>query len=143
MPIDQLSPEDAHVIPSAMLAPLTRMGERLAGLEARATVEIAALKQDTQVIRSSMHDTNNNMQLFVAAERQCASSLATLSVQMQTHTEALTSLAKQVTDLHIARSQAQGAWWATGKIALILATCLSGIAAAITFVLSLAPHLIR
>lgn len=45
---------------------LTRMGERVAALEARSTTEIAALKKDTEVIRSSMHDIGNTLQQFIA-----------------------------------------------------------------------------
>lgn len=136
------SEDDVAVqIPAALIAPLTRMGERVAALEARATTEIASLKRDTEVIRAAIHDINNNQQRFVAAEQQCASGLALLTEKMAGHTDQIAAIATSIHEFATARSRAEGAWWATGKIAIVASTCLSGLAAAVTATLWALNHL--
>lgn len=119
-------------VPSSLVVPLTRMGERVAALEARATSEIAALKKDTEIIRTAIHDINNNQQRIFAAEQQCANGLATLVEKMTSHAEQIASIAKSIHEFGALRVHAEGAWWAAGKIALVLSTTLGTIAASVT-----------
>lgn len=135
--VEQLTAEDVRAIPASLMALLTRTGERLASLETRATVEIAALKKDTESIRINQHDQRNEMQKIVAAEQQCATSLAAINVQMTSlaaHLEKLTTTVEENVSL---RQQASGAWWALGKVAIVLGFIFSGIAAATTITLKL------
>ena len=46
---------------------ISRLGERVAALEARSVAEIAALKDDTAHIRSTQHEFANQMQVFISA----------------------------------------------------------------------------
>src|SRR5690348_14802541 len=58
-------PEDGqHDYPSFVIS---RMGERLAALEAASKLEIAALKQDTETIRANLHRALNTMQEFIVS----------------------------------------------------------------------------
>jgi len=45
---------------------VSRLGERVAALEARASAEIAALKDDTAHIRHTQHEVANTIQGFIA-----------------------------------------------------------------------------
>ena len=48
--------------------------ERIATIEE----QLRAVKEDGRVVRSTLHDVNNNMQLFVAAEKECGKALLQL-----------------------------------------------------------------
>lgn len=66
---------------------MTRMGERVAALEARSGAEIAALKADTAMIRSQGHELNNRLQevigLFSAGQNNLGRAQATLEGHMR------------------------------------------------------------
>lgn len=98
-----------------------RLGERMATLEAGYT----GLKEDTTIIRGWIHDTNNKMQVFMAAEQRCATALEALT---DAHTEmksSLGDLTKIVQDLINSKSQAEGAWWGITKVALVIGVMFS------------------
>lgn len=122
----------AGVIPSTMANQLTRIGERVAQLDGRVTSDIAALKQDTQSIRAAMHDQNNTMQRFVAAEMQCAAGLATLTERVTQLAAQITPLAASVADLGAARHRVEGGWIAFAKMIGAIGFIGSGIGAAVT-----------
>ena len=48
---------------------ISRIGERLAALEVSTRIEIAALKQDTETIRSNLHRALNTMQEFIISSQ--------------------------------------------------------------------------
>jgi len=48
--------------------------ERIATIEE----QLRSVKEDGRVVRSTLHDVNNNMQLFVAAEKECGKALLQL-----------------------------------------------------------------
>ena len=52
-------------VEGGLLNTLTRMGERLAALEARNGAEIDALKRDTEAIRDQGHKLRNELQEFI------------------------------------------------------------------------------
>lgn len=58
-------PDDAQMDATANV--ISRIGERLAALEASTKLEIAALKQDTETIRSNLHRALNTMQEFIVS----------------------------------------------------------------------------
>lgn len=115
---DQLPPEDAAA-PYVPFAVITRMSERVAAIEARVAVEIANLKEDTKVIRSAIHEINNNSQQTLAAEVQCASALKSLDERQKEHVAELQTIKGLVETLQADRTRLDGAWWALGKLAVI------------------------
>lgn len=106
------------------------LSERLAVVETK----VGGLKDDTTVIRNNMAGVNHEMIRFVAIEERCAAALATLSSQMTEHTKQITDLARQFTDMALLRAKGEGAWFAVGKLALILGTVGTGMAAAVSIV---------
>ena len=62
-----MPPDDAQMDATANV--ISRMGERLASLEASTRLEIAALKQDTETIRSNLHRALNTMQEFIISSQ--------------------------------------------------------------------------
>lgn len=124
--------DDLRGLPGAMLAPMTRMGEAIARLDGRVNAEIAALKKDTEMIRGAQHDQAATMQQFVAAERDCARGLATLTEKVIQLADQLGRLSLAVEANATARTKAEGAWWALTKAALILCAVGSGIVVAVS-----------
>ena len=104
--------------------PLTRLGERVAAIEAK----YEGLKSDTSSIRSTLHDTHNRMQEFVAMERQCATNLERLSLIQVNVSEQVTKLATAVEVLISAKARGEGALWASIKIITLIAAVTSGLA---------------
>jgi chromosome segregation ATPase len=64
----------------SVLVQMSRMGERVAGLEAR----LEALKGDTETTRSSIHAINGELQKIVIVEEGCRQSLLHLTNQVTT-----------------------------------------------------------
>ena len=104
---------------------MVALAERMAVVETK----VGALKEDTAVIRSTQHDTNNRMQEFVAAERLCAANLGTL-IAAQTATNAhLDKLAATVENLTLVKAQVEGGWKATVRFITLIAAVLAGMGA--------------
>lgn len=118
--MDQLNADEVAALPGAYLGTLTRMGERIASVDARLTAEVAAIKEDTSRIRTGQHDINNTLMRSIAAEQECAFGLKQLTAQLTSHTEQLTSLAASVRELATVKAQAEGAWFVAGKVLLWL-----------------------
>lgn len=102
---------------------LVALSERVAVVETK----VGALKEDTGVIRSTMHSINNEMQRFVSVEQQCAAALN----QLVALTKDLPTIAEHARDFVAMRSgltsvieehhQRRGAWAAaatTGSVVL-------------------------
>jgi hypothetical protein len=120
---------------------LTRLAERLAGLEARTATETATLKEDTRAIRAMFHEMANRMQVFVGAEERTGAALRMLDARFADHSNEIARLVATVERLVTAKTKAEGAWWIIGKIALVLGFVGSGIAAAATTVWWALTHL--
>lgn len=108
-------PEGADDI--SALAPLTRMGERVASSEAK----IEALREDTRTIRSSIHTINGEIQKMVILEERCAASLKSIEDQNRQQNQ-------DIRTLLTAQQKADGAIWATARIASVVVTLLAGLA---------------
>jgi hypothetical protein len=89
--------------------PMTRTAVALAERVAVVETKVGALKEDTTVIRSSMHDINNEIMRFVVLEERCAASLVDLVGNVR-------NLAAEIAGITAARNQAEGAWAATVRI---------------------------
>lgn len=76
--IDQATSSDDGVTQSGFMTVLSRMGERVASLEAKHE----ALKDDTQVIRLNIHQINNELQKIVVANERNRQSLQHLTHQV-------------------------------------------------------------
>lgn len=148
--MDQLTPEESHLIPAFLVGPMTRMGERVAASEARFTAEISALKEDTRTIRHAVHSINNALHVAGIAERQSAIEIAKLSEKVGSSAELLTSkmaataeqldsLATKVDVLTVAKNHVEGGWWAMVKGAAIL----TGIASAAGAISTLAWWIVQ
>lgn len=70
-------PEDGREIAAPDGRTIVALSERVAVIE----TQQKALKEDTGVIRSSIHGINNEMQKFVQAEQRCVDALAQISQQ--------------------------------------------------------------
>ncbi len=106
---------------------MVALAERMAVVETK----VGALKEDTQVIRATQHDTNNRMQEFVAAERLCAQNLGTLVTAQTTTNTQIAELAATVKDLVLAKAQVEGGWKATVRFATLIAALFAGVGAVI------------
>jgi len=104
---------------------IVALAERMAVVETK----IGTLKEDTAVIRSTQHDTNNRMQEFVAAERMCASNLASLITSQTTTNTQLQQLAATVRELTLVRAEAEGGWRMTVRFGTLIAAGFSAFAA--------------
>lgn len=142
--VDQVPPEELRAIPLALIGPMTRTGERVSAVE----VKTEALKEDTRVIRGAIHDINNNILKIFGVEQECSKSLALMAVQMSEaarlnaeHTAQIAALTKNISELNTLRAQGEGAWFATGKLALVLGAVATGIAAAVSVVYWIATHI--
>jgi hypothetical protein len=111
---------------------LTRIAERVAGLEARTATETATLKEDTKAIRGMFHDLNNKLQVFIGSEERSAAALRALDARFADHSAEIARLVAIVERLVMAKTKAEGAWWLIGKMTLVLGFVGSGIAAAAT-----------
>jgi hypothetical protein len=76
----------------SVLVQMSRMGERVAGLEAR----MEALKGDTETTRSSIHAINGELQKIVIVEEGCRQSLLHLTTQVTMLVQAAPALAAGV-----------------------------------------------
>lgn len=101
---------------------LTRQGEKVAALEERTT----ALKLDTEVIRSAIHDINNKMQAFIALEQQCSSSLKTLVEAVNAHSHILEGLSQT-------KAQWTGVWWAIVRVCAVIVGAFGILGSTIAF----------
>lgn len=115
-----MSSDAEAVVPISVIAPMTRMGERVAVVEQ----QCIALKEDSQVIRRSLHEINNHMQSFIRNEEQCAAQLRAQAAAMLTHSDALKGLDGRLDALHAAKSHSDGAAWAYTKL---ISTIVSGV----------------
>lgn len=106
------------------------LSERLAVVETK----VGGLKEDTAVIRNSMHSINNEMSRFVAVEERCAAALTLLSGQMTEHTKQISELSARLTEIALLRAKGEGVWFAVCKLALIIAALGGGMAAAVSIV---------
>ncbi len=116
---------------------LVALAERMAVVETK----VGALKEDTQVIRATQHDTNNRMQEFVAAERLCAQNLGTLVTAQTTTNTQLSELAATVRELTLAKAQVEGGWKATVRFATLVAALFAGVGAVIGGIMWALGHL--
>jgi hypothetical protein len=106
------------------------LSERVAVVETK----VGGLKDDTTVIRNTLHGVNNEMSRFVAVEERCAAALLTLTGQMADHTKQISDLASQVRDMALLKAKGEGAWFAVAKLALIMGAVFTGMAAAVSIV---------
>lgn len=106
--------DDGQQLPSASM--LTRMGERLAALEARANSEIASLKGDTEAIRRLLHESNQTLTAFIGQQIAANSSA---------------KADRELLDQHMKMCDRRGqilnraAWTVVGTLFLILGYLLS------------------
>lgn len=74
-----MADETVTIDHSPLIGPLSRMGERVAALEAKHD----AMKGDTEVIRRSVHDMNQEIQKVVLTEHQCLMRLENLTTLVE------------------------------------------------------------
>jgi len=103
-----------------ILGDMDNTGERVASEGSRTLVSLAErvaivetkvgnLKDDTGVIRSTLHDVNNRMTEFVAAEIRCGDSLTAIRSEFS-------GLRADLNLLLAADQQGKGAWRAIGIV---------------------------
>lgn len=112
---------------------ISALGERVAVVETKVTL----LKEDTGVIRTTLHAVNNEMQRFVMVEQQCSNSLAQL-VSLTKELPAIADYARDFINIRPAliamieeHQQRKGAWGAVviaGSVIVGCATIGGGIA---------------
>jgi chromosome segregation ATPase len=129
--------QDRHPILDQIFNPLTRLGERVAVIEAN----YSNLKEDTASIRSNIHHSNNKMQELIALERECSMSLDQLVSAQATMAQQVRSLAESVNTLLIAKSKGEGAWFATTRITVFVLSILTGAATVVAGVMWALGHL--
>jgi len=120
---------------AAALNQASRMGERLAALEAASVTRMAGFSEDLRVVRQNLHDIRGQMQISMAAEQRCISSLAVIErIQSEQDTAARHRSAEHAAQIdkimaaleRIAadRARAEGAWWFATKAAAAIAALL-------------------
>jgi hypothetical protein len=122
---DKLNPDEKANISTYLFDLLTRHSEKIASLEAGQ----AALKGDTEVIRSTLHGVNNNMQTFAIQEANCASNLKVVAENSVIQGATLVALTTAVNDLKSIRDQQKGIWWAIVRVCIVMTSVLGGVAA--------------
>lgn len=136
--MDQLSEDQRHMLPSALLGPLTRMGEKVAAIEGRFGAEITALKEDTAQIRRMLHDMANAQQVSIGAEARCALQLVSISEKLSAHADQVTlnvtmqketmaelrvqlsTLSAKVESLINNWHWVEGGWWTLLKVGAVI-----------------------
>ncbi len=109
------------------------MHERIAVIEE----QLRQVKEDGKVVRSTLHEVNNNMQLFTAAERECGKAL----LQLVELTKDLPTIAattrefgemkvkmQEVIDEQLRRKGAWGAYMMLGSMIMGAAVVGGGLA---------------
>jgi len=95
------------------------------------------VKEDSSHIRASIHDIKNEQQKAVAAELQCAKSLAALEQQVTGLTAQIGHFAQSLSELMAHRYQGTGAWRMAARIGAVilgLFTCAGAVASSIILV---------
>lgn len=148
--MEQLSSDELKAIP-VLVGPLSRMGERVAGLEGRLTTAVGGMQESIAVIRKAQHDTANHIQGILLAEQRCAAGLEFLSKELLAHKESVASQAALLTTqiavmggdiktILTDRARVEGGWWAFLKICLVIGFVTSGMGAAIGIIISFANN---
>jgi hypothetical protein len=101
-----MADEDANPLGPAWINQTTRMSERVTVVEQK----VIGLKEDTTVIRATLHEHANEMQKFVVQEERCASNLAALTSKVADLTTSVGGLATTVTTLTATRESWTGVW---------------------------------
>lgn len=101
---------------------LTRMGERVSALEERTRT----LKEDTAIIRSTIHDVNSKLQQFIILGQQTDSSLKNLAHLMSVNGDKLNNL----TDT---KQQMVGVWWAIVRVCAVVVGAIGVLASIVAF----------
>jgi hypothetical protein len=134
-------PEEALTLSSPQwLAPLTRMGERVAVLEEK----FSGLKGDTEMIRSNIHSINNTLQVAVGTDRELSAGVKSLAEGQSAHAEAMKELAVSVAVLTSKKDQMLGVWWAIVRVCAVVVgafTLIGSVGAAVMWFLENHIHL--
>jgi hypothetical protein len=114
--VDDLDQEGPHLNGRSQVV----LHERIATIEE----QLRAVKEDGRVVRSTMHEVNNNMQMFVVLERECGKALTTLS---QSFADMKVTLA-EITAEQLRRKGAWGAYVMLGSMLMGAVAIGGGIA---------------
>ncbi len=148
--MDQLTEAESRSVPM-LIGPLTRMAERVAGLEGRVMADVDSVKESIAVIRKAQHDTANHIQGILLAEQRCANGLEALgkefSMQKDTANNQSSQLTAQIVALSVDlktimtdRAKVEGGWWIFLKVCLAIGFIMSGTGAAIGIIISVAKN---